>query len=375
MKGGSGMVSNVKTSEEPKKTKRSYVSQSDIPKLTLSETIRLAQCLYDDFASKPAAPHQLAMSADISPTSSNFRDICGASIAYGLTEGGYNSQEISLTQLGKRVVAPTAEGDDINAKVEATLRPKIIQDFFSHYNRAKFPSDRIGLNVLQEMGIPQKRLGNVFEIIKRNGEYVGIIHQIKTGPYVAVDTPKPTEALSEITQESSEAMQLLDLPPKPPEEEISEEALVVETLAKTKNNRVFISHGKNHKIVEQIKEILTFGKFESVVSVERESLAVPVPDKVFEDMRFCAAGVINVAKEGEYLDQEGNRLVRLNENVLIEIGAAIALYKKNFVLLVEKGVELPSNLQGLYRCEYEGDKLDYDATIKLLKTFNEFNLI
>jgi predicted nucleotide-binding protein len=50
----------------------------------------------------------------------------------------------------------------------------------------------------------------------------------------------------------------------------------------------------------------------------------------------------------------------------------MALYDKNFILLVHKGVPLPSNLQGLYRCEYEGDKLDYEATMKLLKTFNEF---
>jgi len=369
------MTDDVKASERLKKPKRSYVSQSDIPKLTLSETIRLAQCLYDDFAGKSAAPHQLAISVDISPTSSYFRDICGASIAYGLTEGGCNAQEISLTQLGKRVVAPTTEGDDVKAKVEATIRPKIIQDFFSRYNRAKFPSDRIGLNVLQEMGVPQNRLSNVFEIIKRNGEYVGIIHQTKTGPFVAIDTPKPIAAGVEIIQEIEEPPQLPEFPAKPPEEEISEKVPGIETPAKPENNRVFISHGKNRKIVAQIKEILTFGKFEAVVSVERESLAVPVPDKVFEDMRSCAAGVINVAKEGEYLDQEGNRVVRLNENVLIEIGAAIALYKKNFVLLVEKGVDLPSNLQGLYRCEYEGDKLDYDATIKLLKTFNEFNLI
>ena len=28
---------------------------------------------------------------------------------------------------------------------------------------------------------------------------------------------------------------------------------------------------------------------------------------------------------------------------------------------------LPSNLQGLYRCEFEGDKLDYESTIKLLR--------
>jgi len=82
--------------------------------------------------------------------------------------------------------------------------------------------------------------------------------------------------------------------------------------------------------------------------------------------------VINVSQEAELLDSEGKTHVMLNENVLIEIGAAIALYRKSFVLLVEKGVKLPSNLQGLYRCEYEGDKLDYEATMKLLKTFNEF---
>ena len=36
------------------------------------------------------------------------------------------------------------------------------------------------------------------------------------------------------------------------------------------------------------------------------------------------------------------------------------------------GVALPSNLQGLYRCDFDGDKLDYEATLKLLKTFSQF---
>jgi hypothetical protein len=58
--------------------------------------------------------------------------------------------------------------------------------------------------------------------------------------------------------------------------------------------------------------------------------------------------------------------------VLIEIGAAIALYDKKFVLLCERSLKLPSNLQGLYRCNYDGKELTYDATMKLLKAFNEF---
>lgn len=135
--------------------------------------------------------------------------------------------------------------------------------------------------------------------------------------------------------------------------------------------KVFISHGKNKKIVEQLKELLKFGQFDPVISVEKETSAISVPEKVFTDMKQCSAGIIHVESEQELLDKEGNKHIRLNENVLIEIGAAIALYDKRFILLCEKSVTLPSNLQGLYRCNYEGQQLDYDATMKLLKTFNE----
>ena len=61
----------------------------------------------------------------------------------------------------------------------------------------------------------------------------------------------------------------------------------------------------------------------------------------------------------------------VNQNVLIEIGAAMALYGRRFILLVKEGVELPSNLHGLYEVRYAGDKLDGDVTIRLLKAINE----
>jgi hypothetical protein len=114
--------------------------------------------------------------------------------------------------------------------------------------------------------------------------------------------------------------------------------------------------------------------YEPVVSVETETTSKPVPVKVLDDMRSCAAGIINVNAEVELKDAEGNSCIRINENVLIEIGAAMALYGENYILLVQKGIKLPSNLQGLYRCEYDGEKLDYDATMKLLKAFNLFTL-
>ena len=52
--------------------------------------------------------------------------------------------------------------------------------------------------------------------------------------------------------------------------------------------------------------------------------------------------------------------------------AAMTLYGRKFILLVEEGTELPSNLQGLYEVRYSGNELDHRATMKLLKAFNDF---
>jgi predicted nucleotide-binding protein len=253
-----------------------------------------------------------------------------------------------------------------------------MHEFLEKYNKAKFPADNIAGNVLVSMGLPKERSEKSVTILKQNGEFAGIIKKTKTGPFIAIDTPaiklKAVDQLEVKPQESEDVSEPYhrlteeDFAKKV-SDDLKDEAQVQEK--KTPNNRVFISHGKNKQVVNQLKEILTFGKFEAVVSVERESTSIPVPEKVFDDMRGCGAAIIHVMKEEECLDEAGNRKTLINQNVLIEIGAAIALYRKNFVLLVQKGLELPSNLQGLYRCEYLGEKLDYEATMKLLKIFNE----
>lgn len=140
----------------------------------------------------------------------------------------------------------------------------------------------------------------------------------------------------------------------------------------TTNNRVFITHGKNTKILNQVKQLLTYGKYEPVVSMENETLAKSVPSKVMDDMRGCVAAVIHVSAERQLRDERGVEIPQINENVLIEIGAAMALYRDKFVLLVEEGLTLPSNLQGLYECRYQGDELTTTAVMKLLNAFNDF---
>ena len=360
--------------------KRVYFKQADFPQTTLQQAQKIASTLVDNFASDSGSPPDVALALGISPTSSVWPALTGASIAYGLTDGGVNANVIKLTSLGKRLVAPEAEGEDVLARREAILKPRILREFFEKYRRAKLPNETIAVNVLKSLGLPAERAGAAIDVIKANGSYAGIIRETPTGPFINLDSPgvpSPT-ATADLTDKSTDshaeeiAQSMSDGSSLPVQVAPQAVATAASVAFDAKINRVFITHGKQRAIVGQIKELLIFGNFEPIVSVERESTAIPVPEKVFEDMRSCGAGVLHVGAEGKYLDKDGNEHAKLNDNVLIEIGAAMALYGKRVILLVEKGVVLPSNLQGLYRCEFEGDKLDYESTMKLLKTFSQF---
>lgn len=87
-------------------------------------------------------------------------------------------------------------------------------------------------------------------------------------------------------------------------------------------------------------------------------------------MRECNCAIINVSADEEMKQEDDS--YRINENVLIEIGAGFVHYNKRVILLVDKRIDLPSNLQGLYKCEYEGDELSFLVAMKLQKTLTEF---
>jgi hypothetical protein len=134
--------------------------------------------------------------------------------------------------------------------------------------------------------------------------------------------------------------------------------------------KVFISHGSNMDIVDQVQTMLGIADIPSEVAVKEETSAIPVPEKVFGAMRRCQAGIIIVSVDEKR--KTGADEYAINENVLIEIGAAFVLYEKRVVLVWDKRLTVPSNLQGLYRCEFEGNELSWSAGMKLMKAIRGF---
>jgi hypothetical protein len=353
--------SENETSTKPKRTR---VSQSDVPRHSLRESLTIAQAITDNFAGQPAEPYQIAMAIGLSPTQLGWRTLAGAALAYGLTTGSYGAKKIGLEELGRRATAPTREGDDVKAKAEAALKPKIFEQFFGKYNKAKFPADNIAKNVLQnDFSVPKDRVQEVLETLKDNGAFVGFIHQTKTGSFISIDELKP-----------SPVTRIINEPEGTEEEPVVQEEAQQNPQLQTKQpkqvgiSRVFLSHGKNMDIVKQVKDVLDLYDIEYEVAVEEETTAIPVPQKVLDAMRRCRAGIMIVSADDDIAASTGT----INNNVLIEIGAAFVLYDQRVILLWDKQLKVPSNLQGLYRCEFEGNQLSFASGTRLAKAVKGF---
>lgn len=354
----------------PKRKRRSPMKQADVPAFPITEAVRVPQAIADNYAKKPTKPLDVAMALDMSVTSGPFRMLTGASVAYGLTDKAAQGEVISLTDLGRRVVAPLHEGDDLVAKRQALLQPRVVREFLQQYDGHPLPKDDIAWNVLETMGVPADATADALSMILDNARSLGLTKEHKGKTYIRLDAIEMAPGEGDERDQEEDHYGEVDDRVDSQAAQVSDADLPPNDLGW--NKRVFVTHGKNEAIVEQLKELLEYGDLEPVVSVERESVAQPVPDKVLGDMRHCGAAIVHVGGEHRMIDSEGTEHVILNQNVLIEIGAAMALYDRRFILLVEDGVSLPSNLQGMYQVRYEGDRLNYDATMKLLKAFNEF---
>lgn len=345
------------------------ISQKDVPGQSIEQALRIAHCLADNYASKPATPLNVAAAMDMTPTSGPFRSIAGAAVAYGLTTGGPNAPEIALTDLGRRATRPTKEGDDLAATRAALLQPRVIQELLNKYNGSSLPPPKIAQNVLAEMGVPEDRTESVLELIVESARKYGFTKEIKGKTYIDLSGISAAQIDEEI------APQLSEVGEDPVDDDIGPgkaPGVPISTAQDSeRGRRVFVTHGKNQAFIGMIKKLLGFGELVPVVSVENQAVSKPVPDKVMDDMRSCGAAIIHVDSEQKLLDSDANEVAVVNGNVLIEIGAAMALYGRRFILLVREGVKLPSNLQGLYEVRYSSDDLSGETTIKLLEAINE----
>jgi hypothetical protein len=139
---------------------------------------------------------------------------------------------------------------------------------------------------------------------------------------------------------------------------------------KAGQSQIFISHSENNTMMEQIKTMLDVEKINYRVAEKDDNAQIPVPDSVSETMRNCDAAIIFVSADDNETRKDGS--YGINPDVLMEIGAAYALYNKKIVLLWDERITIPNNLLGIERCEFSGNELSWNAGVNLMKAVTKF---
>jgi len=132
--------------------------------------------------------------------------------------------------------------------------------------------------------------------------------------------------------------------------------------------RVFISNS-NTQVSDQVMRMLDFLHYDYVMG-DKEEATVPIPNNKFGLMKDCDCAIINIAAAEQERRYSG--LYILNSNVTSEIDAAYLKYSRQVVLLVERKIELPPNLKGLKRVEYDSDDLSFNAAMDLKQALEDF---
>jgi predicted nucleotide-binding protein len=350
------------------------------PKVSLIDALRLAESIRDNNASSPYNRIDLAASVDLSPESSTLRTLITASNKFGLTEGSYAAEKITLTDLGRKIVSPTSDEEKAQGLMTALYMVDFYKDFFERFKNHRLPRKDLLLNTLErEFHIPRADRDQCYELLVKNATELGLLKDVGGTLYVRFDQPSVIAEVSGSDHDQDapvlDEIQPIALPVTTdikPAANLRLPREVVPEAATTHKPTIFISHSKNMKILTQIKSNLEFGGFSYKVAIETETTAIPIPEKIFGMMRDCNCAIVNVSADEQERREDGT--YGINANVLVEIGAAFLAYNQRVILLVDKRLTLPSNLQGLYRCEYTGDELDSSALTRLQKGLLQFRV-
>jgi len=345
---------------EIEKEKNIRMSQGDMPRATLREALVLAEALRDNFAGRDASAIDLAQSVNRSPSSSSWRFLTGAAVAYGLTTGGYNASSISLGQTGEKIVTPTNEGDDREGLIQAVLAPAIPKAFFEKYDRNKFPSENIAKNVLCQLGVPRERADEAFKIVMDNSKLANILTEVNGSQYIQLKSQKNQKTSGNGTEEKT--VEAETIPP------IAESVTTVPPADKNtedkKSKPIFIVHGKDKEPLNQMKQILDQFKIPYRVAIDEAHGGRPISAKVRDLMNQCGSAIIVFSSDGEAQDPE--RGIVANLNVVFELGAASVLYGDKIIIFKENGLKLPSDFSDLGHISFDKGHLDGRA-LDLLK--------
>jgi hypothetical protein len=316
---------------------------------TLEDALAIARAIQESNAGLPFDRVLLAGVLGTTPASSGYTIKLNSAAKYGLTQGRYNDDRITLTPRGEAIVAPKRSDELEQALIEAAMQPEVFRRFYLTLDGKRLPEDPYAQNMIQrELGVDPELAGECLAIIKANGVYAGIINEAAGSLEVALkEAPTPGQVAS------PEASSI------PPESDLS-----------TRQFRIFVGESKNTEAVQLVKDVLDEFGIAHGASTRDSGDTQLVAAQVSSIMRECTAAVLVIFAD----DLSQDRDSAAADRVLYQAGAASAFYGKAIVVLSEVGLELPSDLRSLPNVAFDPSKTG-DAAFGLLKELHRVDAI
>lgn len=338
------------------------------PPASIKTAIAVSEAIHGNNAGRPMNRLLLAEAMGYSPSSSGFRDRIASSAKYGLTEGNFNSKEISLTPLGVAITRPRNADERIQALRDAFRKVDLFSSLLDHFADSPLPRVEFLKNTLvrEPFSIDPAWAEAASAAFTKDARHVGYLRDISGKPYILLEgsTAEPVAPPGEAAAVPSNVSDS-DRPSK------AAAVLAVDSVSTERDSdpvsdrpppmQIFIAHGKNRRPLEQLKSILNMWKVPYLVAVDEPNAGRPISIKVAEIMRACTAGVFLFTGDEEFRDDGGGLVKRPSENVIYELGAASLLYGRKIVILKEAGVTFPSDFSDLGWIEFDKDSLEAKA--------------
>ncbi len=315
------------------------------PTYTLEDALSVARAIYEENAGLPFDRELLAGALGTTPKSSAFTMRLNASAAYGLTEGGYNDPDITLTELGETVVSATPnEVGRSNAVAAAATNPDTFGKFYRLLDGRRLPQSNYLHNILErELDIRSDLTNECLSILRENGEFAGLIAEGSDGEY-RVRLPEP-DIISEVSPvlkrvatempTSYIAQPKVDSPARS-EPPVSEKS-------------VFIGHIGDSDAADYVVSMLDeFGIHTASPKIPEDDAGLLVPQEVSQAMRDSRAAVL-VFRSGDDAWSSRDKMIGM-------LGASSVLFNDRVVLLHEDGERMSISLDGLSHIDFDHER-------------------
>jgi hypothetical protein len=161
--------------DDSKKSSNKALASSAMPQRTLEEAIKVAEVIYKNFAGGETPLNTIATIIGLAEKSTNMMYVIKACESYGIIDKS-SKDTYSLSEIGRKIVAPTFEGEDREAIKKAILTPTLMSKVYSDYDKHPIPDNSFFLNALeQKYGIAKAKTSEIRDIILQNADFAGVI--------------------------------------------------------------------------------------------------------------------------------------------------------------------------------------------------------